>query len=135
MVAEEVQRLAERSGEATKQIGALVRTIQTDTHDAVAAMERSTQGVVEGAKLSDAAGAALADIQRVSNQLAELIQGISSATEQQASSANGVAVNIQHILEVTEQTQQGTQQTATSIRELSKLADELKDSVARFRVA
>lgn len=135
VVAEEVQRLAERSGEATKQIGALVRTIQTDTHDAVAAMERSTQGVVEGAKLSDAAGAALADIQRVSNQLAELIQGISAATEQQASSANGVAQNIEHILAVTEQTQQGTQQTANSIRELSQLADELKNSVARFRVA
>ncbi|MDB5762757.1 MAG: methyl-accepting chemotaxis protein [Herminiimonas sp.] len=135
VVAEEVQRLAERSGEATKQIGALVRTIQTDTHDAVAAMEKSTQGVVEGAKLSDAAGAALSDIRRVSNQLAELIQGISSATEQQATSANGVAQNIQNILTVTEQTQEGTQQTAHSIRELSKLAEELKNSVSRFRVA
>jgi twitching motility protein PilJ len=134
VVAEEVQRLAERSGEATKQIGALVRTIQTDTHDAVAAMEKSTQGVVEGAKLSDAAGAALMDIRRVSNQLAELIQGISSATEQQATSANGVAQNIQNILSVTEQTQEGTQQTAHSIRELSKLAEELKNSVSRFRV-
>ena len=135
VVAEEVQRLAERSGEATKQIGALVRTIQTDTHDAVAAMEKSTQGVVEGAKLSDAAGAALSDIRRVSNRLAELIQGISSATEQQATSANGVAQNIQNILTVTEQTQEGTQQTAHSIRELSKLAEELKNSVSRFRVA
>ena len=135
VVAEEVQRLAERSGEATKQIGALVRTIQTDTHDAVAAMEKSTQGVVEGAKLSDAAGAALSDIRRVSNRLAELIQGISSATEQQATSANGVAQNIQNILTVTEQTQQGTQQTASSIRELSRLAEELKNSVSRFRVA
>ncbi len=135
VVAEEVQRLAERSGEATKQIGALVRTIQTDTHDAVAAMEKSTQGVVEGAKLSDAAGAALADIRRVSNRLAELIQGISSATEQQATSANGVAQNIQNILTVTEQTQEGTQQTALSIRELSRLAEELKSSVSRFRVA
>jgi twitching motility protein PilJ len=134
VVAEEVQRLAERSGEATKQIGALVRTIQTDTHDAVAAMEKSTQGVVEGAKLSDAAGAALSDIRRVSNQLAELIQGISSATEQQATSASGVAQNIQNILTVTEQTQEGTQQTAHSIRELSKLAEELKNSVSRFRV-
>ncbi len=134
VVAEEVQRLAERSGEATKQIGALVRTIQTDTHDAVAAMEKSTQGVVEGAKLSDAAGAALSDIRRVSNQLAELIQGISVATEQQATSANGVAQNIQNILTVTEQTQHGTQQTAESIRELSKLAEELKNSVSRFRV-
>ncbi|MEC5215771.1 twitching motility protein PilJ [Actimicrobium sp. GrIS 1.19] len=135
VVAEEVQRLAERSGEATKQIGALVRTIQTDTHDAVAAMEKSTQGVVEGARLSDAAGAALSDIRRVSNRLADLIQGISSATEQQATSANGVAQNIQNILTVTEQTQEGTQQTASSIRELSRLAEELKSSVSRFRVA
>ncbi|GIZ51007.1 methyl-accepting chemotaxis protein [Noviherbaspirillum aridicola] len=135
VVAEEVQRLAERSAEATKQIGALVRTIQTDTHDAVAAMEKSTQGVVEGAKLSDAAGAALAEIRSVSNRLAELIQGISAATEQQATSANGVAQNIQNILTVTEQTQHGTQQTAESIRELSRLAEELKSSVSRFRVA
>ncbi len=135
VVAEEVQRLAERSGEATKQIGALVRTIQTDTHDAVAAMEKSTQGVVEGAKLSDAAGAALLDIRRVSNRLADLIQSISSATEMQATSANGVAQNIQNILTVTEKTQEGTQQTASSIRELSKLAEELKNSVSRFRVA
>jgi twitching motility protein PilJ len=134
VVAEEVQRLAERSGEATKQIGALVRTIQTDTHDAVAAMEKSTQGVVEGAKLSDAAGAALAEIRNVSNRLADLIQNISTATEQQATSANGVAQNIQNILTVTEQTQNGTQQTALSIRELSKLAEELKNSVSRFRV-
>jgi twitching motility protein PilJ len=134
VVAEEVQRLAERSAEATKQIGALVRTIQTDTHDAVAAMEKSTQGVVEGAKLSDAAGAALAEIRSVSNRLAELIQQISSATEQQATSANGVARNIENILTVTERTQHGTQQTAQSIRELSKLAEELKSSVSRFRV-
>jgi twitching motility protein PilJ len=135
VVAEEVQRLAERSAGSAKQIGALVRTIQTDTHDAVAAMEKSTQGVVEGARLSDAAGAALADISRVSNRLAELIQGISFATGLQATSANGVAQNIQHILSVTEHTQHGTQQTAQSIRQLALLAQELKDSVSRFRVA
>jgi twitching motility protein PilJ len=134
VVAEEVQRLAERSAEATKQIGALVRTIQTDTHDAVAAMEKSTQGVVEGARLSDAAGAALLDIRRVSNQLAELIQEISTATGRQAQSASGVASNIQNILTVTEKTQQGTQQTAQSIHALSMLAEELKNSVSRFRV-
>jgi twitching motility protein PilJ len=134
VVAEEVQRLAERSAAAAKQIGALVRTIQTDTHDAVAAMEKSTQGVVEGARLSDAAGAALSDISQVSNRLAELIQGISFATGLQATSANGVALNIQHILAVTEQTQDGTQQTAQSIHKLSVLAQELKNSVSRFRV-
>ncbi|MDC8758753.1 methyl-accepting chemotaxis protein [Janthinobacterium fluminis] len=134
VVAEEVQRLAERSAGAAKQIGALVRTIQTDTHDAVAAMEKSTQGVVEGARLSDAAGAALSDISQVSHRLAELIQGISFATGLQATSANGVALNIQHILSVTEQTQDGTQQTAQSIHKLAVLAQELKNSVSRFRV-
>jgi len=133
-VAEEVQRLAERSGDAAKQIGALVRTIQTDTHDAVAAMEKSTQGVVEGARLSDAAGAALSDISRVSNRLGDLISDMSTATERQATKATGVADKMQQILAVTEQTRQGTRQTALSIQELATLAQELKDSVSRFRV-
>ncbi len=135
VVAEEVQRLADRSAEAAKQIGALVRTIQTDTQDAVTAMERSTQGVVEGTKLSDAAGTALADIGRVSRQLAELIERIAKTTSEQASSAGGVAVSIERILSVTEQTSQGTRQTAQSIGQLATLARELKASVARFRVA
>jgi twitching motility protein PilJ len=135
VVAEEVQRLADRSAEAAKQIGALVRTIQTDTQDAVAAMERSTQGVVEGTKLSDAAGTALADIGRVSRQLAELIERIAGNTNEQAQSAGGVAQSIERILSVTEQTSQGTRQAAQSIGQLATLARELKASVARFRVA
>ena len=134
VVAEEVQRLAERSGEATKQIGALVRTIQTDTQDAVSAMEKSTQGVVEGAKLSDAAGQSLGNIGRVSRQLAELIEAISGDTSKQAESASGMASNIEHILVVNEQASDGTRRTATSIQQLSALALELKSSVARFKV-
>ena len=135
VVAEEVQRLAERSGEATKQIGALVRTIQTDTQDAVSAMEKSTQGVVEGAKLSDAAGQSLSNIGRVSRQLAELIEQISQNTSVQAKSAGGVAESIQQILTVNEQTSEGTKKTANSIQQLSALAAELKNSVTRFKVA
>jgi len=135
VVAEEVQRLAERSGDATRQIAAIVRTIQTDTQDAVAAMERSTQGVVEGARLSDAAGAALADIDRVTRELADLIERISSNASREAESANEVAANIQHIFAVTEQTSEGTRSTAQMVRELSRTADELKASVARFKVA
>jgi len=134
VVAEEVQRLAERSGDATRQIAALVKTIQTDTQDAVAAMERSTQGVVDGARLSDAAGAALADIDRVTRQLAELIENISSQASSEAQSANVVASNIQHIFAVTEQTGEGTRSTAQMVRELSRSAEELKQSVARFKV-
>ena len=134
VVAEEVQRLAERSGDATRQIAALVKTIQTDTQDAVAAMERSTQGVVEGTRLTDAAGTALGDIDRVSRQLSDLIAQISNQALREAESANVVAANIQHIFAVTEQSGEGTRFTAQMVRELSKTAEELKQSVARFKI-
>src|SRR6266700_3631069 len=135
VVAEEVQRLAERSAEATKQIGAIVKTIQTDTQDAVSAMEKSTQGVVEGAKLSDAAGQALSEIGSVSQQLAHLIEGITMTTEQQARSANTVATSMQDILSITQQTTEGTKRTAVSIGQLAELAKELKGSVSGFKIA
>lgn len=134
VVAEEVQRLAERSGEATKQIGAIVKTIQADTQDAVAAMEKSTQGVVEGAKLSDAAGQALSEIDAVTKNLAALIQQISTSTQTQAEATTQVAQNMQGILEITRQTTRGTQQTAGSIKDLSAVAQELKSSVSGFKL-
>jgi len=134
VVAEEVQRLAERSAEATKQIAAIVKTIQTDTQDAVSAMEQSTQGVVEGAKLSDAAGQALNEIGQVSRNLSELIENISTSTQGQADSATEVANLMQDILSVTEQTTAGTQRTAEAVDELNALASELKGSVAGFKV-
>jgi len=134
VVAEEVQRLAERSSEATKQIGAIVKTIQTDTHSAVAAMEKSTEGVVEGARLSDAAGKALTEIETVSNSLARLIQSISTATEAQTQVASTVTKNMQQIQEITSQTTEGTKMTAESVGQLTKLAEELRDSVAGFKL-
>ena len=135
VVAEEVQRLAERSGDATRQIAALVKAIQTDTQDAVAAMERSTQGVVEGARLSDNAGTALSEIDSVSRRLADLIEQISSAASKEADQANEVASNIQHIFAVTEQTGESTRSTANQVRDLARMADELRQSVARFKIA
>ncbi len=135
VVAEEVQRLAERSGEAAKQISALVQTIQTDAHDAVMAMEKSTQGVVEGARLSDSAGTVLAEIRHISQHLAELIHEISNSTLAQSSLADGVAKNIDSILTITERTRNGTTQTANAVHELLVLAEELKSAVARFRIA
>jgi twitching motility protein PilJ len=134
VVAEEVQRLAERSGEATKQIEAIVKTIQSDTQDAVAAMEKSTVGVVEGTKLSDTAGGALEEIRRVSRELAELISGISAQTQKQSASVTDVTRGMQGILQITEETTEGTKQTNVSIGQLTKLAAELRSSVAGFKV-
>jgi twitching motility protein PilJ len=135
VVAEEVQRLAERSGEATKHISAIVKSIQRDTQDAVEAMERSTQGVVQGTKTADEADQALREIGAVSSQLAELIDSISQATQQQAASATRVAANMKVILGITQLTTDGTKQTASSAARLTQLADGLKSSVAGFKLA
>lgn len=134
VVAEEVQRLAERSGEATKQIEAIVKTIRADTQDAVAAMEKSTVGVVEGTKLSDAAGQALEEIRKVSRELAELIGGISAQTQKQSASVSDVTRGMQGILQITEETTDGTKQTTVSIGQLARLAADLRSSVAGFKV-
>lgn len=134
VVAEEVQRLAERSAEATKQISALVMMIQSDTHDAVAAMEKSTLGVVEGAKLSDRAGQSLREIEQVSNELANLISSISVSTQVQTDMASEVAKMMQDILRITEQTTEGTQSTTNSVAKLASLANDLKGSVSGFKL-
>ena len=135
VVAEEVQRLAERSAEATKHIGAIVKSIQRDTQDAVEAMERSTQGVVQGTKTADEADRALREIEQVSTQLATLIGSISNATQQQAASATKVAANMKVILGITQLTTEGTQQTANAALRLTALADGLKGSVSGFKLA
>jgi twitching motility protein PilJ len=134
VVAEEVQRLAERSAEATKQIAAIVKTIQTDTQDAVGAMENATRDVVEGARLSDAAGQALAEMGQVSMDAAHLIEQISTDTQTQAAEATRVAESMKDILAITDQTTHGTKQTAESVGQLADLAIELKGSVSGFKV-
>jgi twitching motility protein PilJ len=134
VVAEEVQRLAERSGEASRKIGAIVKTIQTDTHDVAVAMEKSTQGVVEGTKRSDAAGKALAEIRAVSRQLAHIISSISDATAAQAEATTRVANNMQNIMDITREASAGTQQTASAVVNLAQLAEDLKGSVADFKL-
>jgi len=135
VVAEEVQRLAERSGEATKQIAALVKTIQADTQEAVAAMERSTHGVVEGARLTDAAGQSLQEIEEITRNLAELMQSIASSTHDQVAVAEQVRSIMREVLGLTSETTDGTQRTASSVGQLASLAQELKGSVTRFKVA
>jgi len=90
--------------------------------------------VVVGAQLSDNAGTALAEIDRVSRHLAELIEDISAQARQEADAANVVAENIQHIFAVTEQTGEGTRSTAQLVRQLSRTAEELRQTVSRFKI-
>ncbi len=132
VVADEVQRLAERSSAATKQIEALVKTIQSDTNAAVISMEQTTAEVVRGARLAQDAGMALEEIEKVSAELADLIQNISNAARQQAASAGHISNTMNVIQEITQQTNAGTTATARSIGNLADMATELRNSVAGF---
>lgn len=132
VVADEVQRLAERSTNATKQIDVLVRTIQADTNEAVVSMERSTTDVVGGALLAENAGAALDEIEQVSNQIASLVQNISNSARQQASSAADVTRRTNKLREISRQTGEAMAATAAAISKLSELASQLRKTVAGF---
>lgn len=134
VVADEVQRLAERSSAATKQIAALVKTIQTDTNEAVISMEQTTSEVVGGAKRAQDAGVALEEIENVSTNLAELIQAISNAARQQAASAGDVSNTMNIIQDITAQTVNGSEQTAASIGNLAGIANEMQTSVEGFKL-
>ena len=134
VVADEVQRLAERSSNATKRIESLVQTIQADTNEAVSSMEQTTSEVVAGARLAEDAGTALGEIESVSTNLADLIQGISSAAQQQSAAASNITQTMNTIQSITAQTSQGASQTAESIGNLAQLAADLRRSVADFKL-
>lgn len=134
VVADEVQRLAERSANATKQIEVLVRTIQSDTKEAVVSMERSTTDVVGGALLAENAGAALDEIEQVSNQIAALVHNISSSARQQATAAADISRNMGVVREMSTQTADATSATFSSISKLAKLASQLRTTVSGFRL-
>jgi len=134
VVADEVQRLAERAAQATKQIEVLVRTIQADTNEAVVSMERSTTDVVGGAMLAENAGAALEEIEQVSNQIASLVQNISASARQQSESAQNIARNMQVLREISAQTADNSAATSTSIGKLAQLSGLMRKSVAGFRL-
>jgi twitching motility protein PilJ len=134
VVADEVQRLAERASNATKRIETLVQTIQSDTNEAVSSMEQTTSEVVAGARLAEDAGTALGEIEKVSSDLSGLIQGISTAAQQQSGAAANITQAMNTIQQITSQTTQGANQTAESIGNLAQLAADLRRSVADFKL-
>jgi methyl-accepting chemotaxis protein len=134
VVAEEVERLAVRSTDATKKIAGLVKAIQSETAEAVSAMEKGINEVVNGSKLSNQANHALGEIESVSKRLADLIQSISLASKQQARGSEAIAKSMNEISHITQQTAAGTKQAAVSVNDLASLADDLRDSVSMFRL-
>jgi methyl-accepting chemotaxis protein len=134
VVAGEVERLAERSTDATKKIATLVKTIQSETGEAVTAMEKGIQEVVEGSQLANQAGQALVEIEAVSSKLAELIHSISSASKQQARGSEALAKSMTEISQITQHTAAGTRQAAESVSQLAALANDLRGSVSTFRL-
>jgi twitching motility protein PilJ len=133
-VADEVQRLAERTSGATRRIEGLVQAIQADTNEAVTSMEQTTAEVVSGARLAEDAGTALTEIERVSNALNNLIKSISVAANQQAAAATDITQTMGVIRQITGQTSHGAGQTADSLGQLNQLAAELRRSVADFKL-
>jgi twitching motility protein PilJ len=122
VVSDEVQSLAERSTEATKKIAELVTTIQNDTNDAVASMEKATQQVVSGTRVADTAGSALAEIEKVSQSLSNLIQTIAQRSNQQAEVVTDVAQKVTTVSDSSIETSKKAQDSANSIAKLLELA-------------
>ncbi len=134
IVAEEIDRLAKRAAEATKRINALVKTIQSGANEAISAMEESTREVVDGSHLANQAGQALNEIQSVSERLAELIASISQASAEQNQSSLAVSSAMARISDITQRTANEIKQSSQSVSTLATLADELRDSVASFKL-
>jgi len=135
VVSEEIQRLAERSAEATKRIAVLVKTIQSETNETVVSMEEATREVVDGSAMADRAGNALQEIQSVAQHLAELVESISIASEQQAEKSSTLAKSIGEISVVTNQNALGASESAEEIGVLVNRAERLRESVSAFRLS
>ena len=126
--------MADRSAQATKRIGTLIKSIQSETNEAVAAMESTTREVVLGSELANEAGKSLGEIEGVSNRLGELIQAISLASKQQARGSEAIAKSMGSISDITQQTASGSKQAAVSVRNLANLTEDLRSSVTKFRL-
>jgi len=135
VVADEVRKLAERSAKATKDIAVLIKNVQADTQDAVVVMEQGTLEVESGYRMTVQAGESLKAIADVSQRSAELAQEISEATQQQVRSAESVTQAMQSIQSVASQTELGVLEARRTVAELSRLAEELTASLARFKLA
>jgi methyl-accepting chemotaxis protein PixJ len=134
VVAEEVGALAAQSAAATKEIEVIVDNIQRETSEVVDAMESGTTQVVEGTRQVEEAKESLNQIVKVSREIDELLQSISSATVSQAATSQVVKTLMEQITETSERTSDTSRQVSTSLQETVGIAQKLQSSVATFKV-
>lgn len=132
VVADEVHALAERSTEATRKIESLVKVIQRDINEAVSSMEQTTSEVVQGTRLAQGAGEALDDIEKVSKELAGLVEEITRAAQNQSKNAAEITSSMETIQGITTESSKVTAATSDFILNLSSLTDRLQRAVAGF---
>lgn len=134
VVADEVRKLAERAGRATKDITGLIKGIQVETSEAVAVMEEGTREVEEGTRLADQAGAALREIEQIVKQAAAAVADITSAASEQVKVTESVVQTMERISNVTQETTMGVKETAATISKLAELSKRLTDAIGRFKL-
>jgi methyl-accepting chemotaxis protein len=125
VVADEVRKLAERSSHATKEIAALIKTIQQNTQEAVISAKAGDEASLK-------AGAAFLEIQKTIQQTAENITEIAAACEEQASQSAEVQTSIQSMAAIIEETAAGAEETAASTTEMVKSIENMNSLVARL---
>jgi methyl-accepting chemotaxis protein len=135
VVADEVRALAERTSRATKEIGQMIKAIQSDTKDAVAAIEEGVQEVERGTNDAAKSGKALEDIFNQIGDVTVQINQIATAAEQQSATSVEISNNIQQITDVIQTSATFSQQSTYSARELSTCADGLQHLVGQFTLA
>ena len=134
VVADQVRKLAESSTQATREIADLVKVIQTETQDAVVAMEHETQAVEAGSASALKTGDVFSEISTIAQRSSELAQNIANAAAEQTVSTDKVGRAIKDFTGGAVATQKATDSTRLTIEDMAKLAEGLTSSVAQFRI-
>lgn len=134
VVADEVRRLADRTTSATEEIARSITAMQKETERAMQGMEIGTERVRAGVELAEEAGESLHAIVSSTQEVAEMIQGIASAADQQSTAAADIASSVEAISQETRQTAEGSVQAAAAVSQLSEKAEQLQSMVARFKI-
>ena len=134
VVADEVRKLAERTGKATGEITGMIKGIQGETAEAVKSMESGIQEVDKGRELADKAGSSLNEIVTMAQQVQDMIQQIATASEEQSSAAEQISKNVENVSAIARESATGAQQSAAAAEELNRQAEAMRQMVAKFKI-